>query len=221
MDSGDWAAIRSRLVLLEDGRLSHQRLELERVAVAEIREKRSHAGRMGGRPKANGKQNESKTKAPNPSPSLPSLENTHADFDNDFRRPGWAAEAWSKFVAVWNRTERASRWDPLTAPDGWVDHAATPGWLERAGQAMQRLPRCQFFANPLAVTQFFGMVDRILAGEFDNAKRTHGKPDEEAARRAALERKAREFAGLKPSEYRRPKELVGLTPELSIKKGDL
>jgi uncharacterized protein YdaU (DUF1376 family) len=228
MEPGDWAAIRSRLVVLDDGRLTHQRLELERVAVSEIREKRAEAGRRGGRPKANekqneskskanGKQNESKTKAPYPSPSLPSLEHTHADADDEFRRPGWAADAWSEFVAVWNRTERAARWEPLTAPDGWVDHAASPGWLNRAGQAMQRLPRCQFFGNPLAVTQFFGMVDRILAGEFDNPKRTHGKPDEDAARRAALDRKAREFAGLKPSEYRRPKELVGLTPDLSLK----
>jgi len=82
MEPGDWAAIRSRLLVLDDGRLTHQRLELERVAVSEIREKRAEAGRMGGRPKANGKQtesktkanekqNESKTKAPYPSPSLP------------------------------------------------------------------------------------------------------------------------------------------------------
>jgi uncharacterized protein YdaU (DUF1376 family) len=82
MEPGDWSAIRSRLLVMDDGRLTHQRLELERVAVSEIREKRAEAGRMGGRPKANGKQtesktkangkqNESKTKAPYPSPSLP------------------------------------------------------------------------------------------------------------------------------------------------------
>ena len=82
MEPRDWAAVRARLVALDDGRLTHQRLELERMAVAEIREKRSDAGRRGGRPKANGKQNESKseanakqteskTKAPYPSPSLP------------------------------------------------------------------------------------------------------------------------------------------------------
>jgi hypothetical protein len=35
---------------------------------------------------------------------------------------------------------------------------------------MHRLPSCQFFDKPLAVTRFFEYLDRILAGEFDNAK---------------------------------------------------
>jgi uncharacterized protein YdaU (DUF1376 family) len=225
MDSGDWPAIRSRLIVLDDGRLSHQRLELERVAVAEIREKRAEAGRLGGRPKANGKQNESKTKAnakqtesktkaPYPSPSLPSSENTHTSADDDFRRPGWAADAWSEFVAVWNSTERAARWEPLLAPDGWLDHAASPGWMDRARAAMTRLPRCRFFENPLAVTQFFGFVDRILAGEFDHAKRKHGsQPEDKPPPKAWKDQ-------YQPAPYRRPKELVGLTPDLSLKDED-
>lgn len=73
-------------------------------------------------------------------------------------------------MASWNVTERAARWEPLTAPLGWVDYAASPGWLERARQAMARLPMCEFFERPLAVTKFFEFVDRILAGEFDNAR---------------------------------------------------
>lgn len=88
---------------------------------------------------------------------------------DDFRQSGWAADEWDRFVASWNVTERAARWDPLTAPHGWVEFAASPGWLDRAKQAMARLPRCEFFERPLAVTKFFEFVDRILAGEFDNA----------------------------------------------------
>lgn len=56
------------------------------------------------------------------------------------------------------------------APDGWVDRAASPGWLAKAREAMARLPACEFFDTPLAVTRFFEYVDRILAGEFDTAK---------------------------------------------------
>jgi uncharacterized protein YdaU (DUF1376 family) len=237
MEPGDWSAIRSRLLVLDDGRLTHQRLELERVAVSEIREKRAEAGRMGGRPKANGKQNESKTKAsdkqsesktkaPNPSPSLPSSGNTHTppDGGNEFRKPGWAADAWAEFVAKWNATDRAAKWEPLTAPAGWVDHAANPGWLERAQQALARLPACKFFENPLAVTKFFEFVDRILAGEFDNQPRRHGRtstsPDD-AERKAALERKAAEFAGYRPAPYRRPKELAGLAHDKKLTEEDL
>lgn len=94
---------------------------------------------------------------------------THTAGD-EFRKPGWAADEWQRFVGSWNVTERAARWEPLTAPGQWVDLAATPGWLERARQAMARLPRCEFFDTPVAVTRFFEYVDRILAGEFDHAK---------------------------------------------------
>lgn len=48
---GDWKAIRQRLVLLDEGkgteRLSHQRLELERAAVADLKESKSRAGQDG------------------------------------------------------------------------------------------------------------------------------------------------------------------------------
>lgn len=56
------------------------------------------------------------------------------------------------------------------APDGWVDLAASPGWLDKAREALARLPTCEFFRDPVAVTRFFAYVDRILAGEFDIAK---------------------------------------------------
>jgi hypothetical protein len=231
MDSEDWEAICSRLVLLDPGtpseRLSHQRLELERVAVAELKAKKAAAGKMGGRPKAegkqtesktkagtpqNGKQNESKTKAPTPTPTL--LENTHTarEAESEFRKPGWAATEWAAFVAVWNSTERAAKWTLLTAPDGWVDSAASPGWLDKARAAVERLPRCRHFGNPLAVTQLLnpGFVDRILAGEFDNSKSARGQPDAKPPPKAWKDE-------YRPAPYRRPKELAALTPDLSLK----
>lgn len=195
MEPGDWAAIRSRLTAMDDGRLTHQRLELERVAVAEIREDRARAGRAGGqararnlanakqtcsKPVANGlanaKQTASKSVAPNPSPSLPLSvpfpeEETHTHTaESDFRQPGWAADEWQRFVAVWNVTERAEPWPHFTPPDGWVDLAATPGWIQRANEALARLPSREYFDRPLPVTRFFDFVDRIRAGEFADPK---------------------------------------------------
>jgi hypothetical protein len=89
---------------------------------------------------------------------------------------------------------------------------------------MARLPACKFFENPLAVTKFFEFVDRILAGEFDNQPRRHGRaaaaPDD-AERKAALERKAAEFAGYRPAPYRRPKEVVALADNLKLTEEDL
>jgi uncharacterized protein YdaU (DUF1376 family) len=177
MEPGDWETIRSRLTVMDDGRLTHERLELERIAVAEIREKRSEAGRKGGKAKANtlanGLQTSSKSVAPNPSPSLPIREETHTHTPaepDDFRQPGWAADEWQRFVAAWNVTERAEPWPHLTAPDGWADLAATPGWLQRAREALARLPSRQYFNRPLPVTRFFDFVDRIRAGEFADPK---------------------------------------------------
>lgn len=167
MDFQDWEAIRSRLVLIDEGtpseRLSHQRLELEREAVAELKAKKAAAGKMGGRPKANGKQtesktkadapqngkqNESKTKAPTPTPTL--LENTHTarEAESEFCQPGWAATEWAAFVAVWNSTERAAKWTQLTAPDGWVDSVASPGWLDKARACCQSATRVPALREP-------------------------------------------------------------------------
>jgi hypothetical protein len=96
---------------------------------------------------------------------------THTPAEPDvFRQPGWAADEWSRFVAAWNVTERAEPWPHLTAPDGWADLAATPGWLQRAREALARLPSRQYFDRPLPVTRFFDYVDRIRAGEFADPK---------------------------------------------------
>lgn len=113
------------------------------------------------------------TSTSTPTSSLREERNTHTtrgDGFSDFSKPGWAADEWERFAAVWNATERATPWRSLMAPSSWVDLAAAPGWLDRAREALGRLPRCQWFGDPVAVTRFFEYVDRILAGEFDHAK---------------------------------------------------
>jgi uncharacterized protein YdaU (DUF1376 family) len=189
LEPDDWQQIRERLTVLEDGRLSHDRLERERVAVADIREERAKAGKAGGEAKArnlanakqasskhlaNAKQTGSKSVAPYPSLILEENTHTHTAAGDEFRQPGWAADEWQQFVAEWNATGRAVPWTALGPPSTWVDYAASPGWLGRAREAMARLPSCQWFEQSLAVTRFFDYVDRILAGEFDNAKSRAG-----------------------------------------------
>lgn len=235
-----WSVLEQKFPACEDGMRRNARMEQHREKCQELKEKRSESGRLGGRQKANGKQNESKTqsktkanseakqKPPTPTPTPTSSlreENTHTpharEADDEFRKPGWAASEWDAFCGLWNATKRAARWEPLVAPSGWVDAAASPGWLDKARQALARLPRCEFFENPLAVTKFIepGWVDRILAGEFDQAKRQpSGRPDPDADRRSQLARKAQEFAGLKPAPYRRPHEVVALADSLRVKE---
>ncbi len=190
-----WQLLATKFPVGDDGLRRNARMEEHRAKAEVLKEARAEAGRAGGsksqanrkqtvkqnssKPQANGEANgQAKVKPPSPSPSpssssLRSEEEIHTHThtaDADFRQPGWAAEEWQRFVASWNVTERAEPWRPLTAPDSWVDLAASPGWLEKARQAIARLPQCEWFDRPLAVTQFFKHVDRILAGEFDNAK---------------------------------------------------
>jgi uncharacterized protein YdaU (DUF1376 family) len=121
--------------------------------------------------------------SPSPSPntsSSPSSSSRGEEEQNTTRaafgrEAGWAAEEWERFLAVWNRTQRAKPWTALTAPSGWVDLAASPGWLGRAHEAAGRLPACEYFSDPVAITRFFEYVDRILAGEFDNAKQRQAR----------------------------------------------
>jgi uncharacterized protein YdaU (DUF1376 family) len=114
------------------------------------------------------------TSTPTSTSSLREEINTHTHTaEDDFRQPGWAADEWQRFVTVWNVTERAEPWPHLTAPDGWADLAATPGWLQRASEAMARLPSRQYFDRPLPLTKFFDFMDRIRAGEFADPKVQH------------------------------------------------
>ena len=188
LEPDEWQQIRERLTVLEDGRLSHDRLERERVAVAEMSAKKSEAGKKGNVVRWGGgndrktiaersqtvSQSDRKPIAPYPSLILEENTHTHTAAGDDFRQPGWAADEWQRFVAEWNATGRAVPWTALGPPSTWVDYAASPGWLGRAREAMARLPSCQWFEQSLAVTRFFDYVDRILAGEFDNAKSRAG-----------------------------------------------
>lgn len=184
-----------------DERLSHPRLELEREAVEKLRQKRSSAGKKGNSARwsgqstggdiANGSQadrkfiakrspGDRKTIAPTPTPNPTPIDTDNTtragDPDRDTYGPeaGWALREWERFASAWERTERAKPWAPLQPPDGWVDYAASPGWLGKAHDALARLPGCQWFDQPVAITRFFVYVDRILAGEFDSPKHDGG-----------------------------------------------
>ena len=48
-----------------------------------------------------------------------------------------------------------------------------------------------------------------------------GRRPEDVDRQAHLERKASEFAGLRPAPYRRPHEVAALSTDLKLKEDDL
>jgi uncharacterized protein YdaU (DUF1376 family) len=197
-----WPMLADKFPVDVDGLRRNPRLEKHRGRCVELKEKRVEAAKRAAAAKAaaiaaranveqscsnrgaNAEQTQgnrgAKTNHPTPTSTPTSTSslreeiNTHTHTaEDEFRQPGWAADEWQRFATVWNATERAEPWPHLTAPDGWTDLAATPGWLQRAREALARLPSRQFFDRPLPVTRFFDYIERIRAGEFADPKAQH------------------------------------------------
>lgn len=106
-------------------------------------------------------------------------------------------------------------WKLQAPPDKVADRLAEEGWFEKALAAIEALPRCRYFADPVTLPQLVspGFVDKVLGGQFDNPReqrRSPGRPDDrpppqafsgddaarfEATRRKMLEELAAKAAG--------------------------
>jgi hypothetical protein len=63
-------------------------------------------------------------------------------------------------------------WKLPNAPDKVSDRLAEEGWFDKALAAIQALPRCKYFRDPVTLPQLVaaGFVDKVLGGQFDNAR---------------------------------------------------
>lgn len=73
-------------------------------------------------------------------------------------------------------------WKLPTPPDKVADRLQEPGWFEKALAAIEALPRCRYFRDPVTLPQLVadGFVDKVLGGQFDNPReqRGHRGPDD-------------------------------------------
>lgn len=94
---------------------------------------------------------------------------------------GWETlrTAWAEAV----KRKHGKAWCLPTAPDKLADRLDEPGWFEKALAAIEALPRCRYFADPVTLPQLVapGFVDKILGGQFDNPRhaRQAGRPGED------------------------------------------
>jgi hypothetical protein len=53
-----------------------------------------------------------------------------------------------------------------------ADRLAEDGWFAKALAAIEALPRCKYFRDPVTLPQLVskGFVDKVLGGQFDNAR---------------------------------------------------
>jgi hypothetical protein len=130
------------------------------------------------------------------------------------RSPAKPAVSWSS-ESGWQGITDADRSEWVAAFPGAVldqELAKATAWLRanptRAGRRNWR----SFLVRWLARCQDKGGTVR------EPGRRPDG---DDAARRAQLDRKAREFAGMRPAPYRRPAEAVALAEALKLKEEDL
>jgi hypothetical protein len=98
---------------------------------------------------------------------------------NSSSSPGGAAlgqedaqpAGWDTLRAAW-KAGKGRPWQLPTPPDKAADRLAEEGWFEKALTAIDRLPACRYFRDPVTLPQFVaaGFVDKILGGQFDNAR---------------------------------------------------
>lgn len=84
--------------------------------------------------------------------------------------PGWDTlrKAWAEAV----RKGHGKPWSLPTAPDKLADRLNEPGWFEKFLAAVEALPRCKYFRDPVTLPQLVapGFVDKVLGGQFDNPR---------------------------------------------------
>ena len=90
--------------------------------------------------------------------------------------PGWETlrTAWAKGTG--------RPWKLHDPPDKVADRLAEDGWFAKALAAIDALPRCRYFRDPVTLPQLVapGFVDKVLGGQFDNPReqRPTGRPDD-------------------------------------------
>lgn len=78
---------------------------------------------------------------------------------------------WDTLRKAW-KAGKGRPWTLPTPPDKAADRLAEDGWFGKALAAIDRLPACRYFRDPVTLPQFVapGFVDKILGGQFDNPR---------------------------------------------------
>ena len=96
---------------------------------------------------------------------------------NSSSSPGSAAQGQEQ-PAGWDTLRKAwaagtgRPWKLPSAPEKVAERLAEEGWFEKALAAIQELPRCKYFRDPVTLPQLVakGFVDKVLGGQFDNPR---------------------------------------------------
>jgi hypothetical protein len=78
---------------------------------------------------------------------------------------------WEALRRAW-KAGKGRPWNLPDPPEKAAERLAEPGWYAKALAAIEALPRCRYFRDPVTLTQLVepGWVDKILGGQFDNPR---------------------------------------------------
>ena len=179
-----WALLEPKFPVGDDGIRRNQRLEEHREKALKARLKRAEAGRKGGQRKAQAKPQQSssnataKLKQPEPEPE------PYSSFQEEGgqRQPSPAEDppatppkrssvsggAWQSFLERWNAGAGA-RWRSKRPPPEAIRAIGDEGWLDVALAAIDHLPNCKYFEQPVDLPLFCrpGSVDKVVGHAYD------------------------------------------------------
>jgi len=92
------------------------------------------------------------------------------------RQVGCASpESWETLRKAWNAGP-GRKWTLPTPPDKTADRLAEDGWFAQSLAAIDRLPKCRFFSDPVTLIQFVkpGFVEKVLGGQYDSPRQPKG-----------------------------------------------
>ena len=228
-----WHVLHDKFPVEQDGMRRNQRLEEHRARAVELRKKRSEAGRAGASARfaqANAQQTHSNRMAnvkhpPSPSPSTSPSESSAVAEDVSQQAAPVVAPSDPPRRRNRSRPKDAIYWD---CDDGWqgITDADRSTWatafpactlnieLVRAAEWLR--------ANPTKARK--SNWRRFLVSWLTRSQdkggtiRSAGKTPEDMAKKALVERKAKEFSAYQPAPYRRPKEVAALAESLKLKE---
>jgi uncharacterized protein YdaU (DUF1376 family) len=81
-------------------------------------------------------------------------------------------DVWARLRGAWN-AGCGVRWRSSRPSETVKAALCESGWIELAMQAIEHLPKCRYFDDPVTLNQFCkpGFVDEVLGGKWNNPKR--------------------------------------------------
>jgi uncharacterized protein YdaU (DUF1376 family) len=126
-------------------------------------------------------------------------------------RDGDSEKSWPAFRKAWNDGVGV-KWRSSRPSETVKAALAECGWMALALQAIQHLPKCKYFDDPVTLNQFCkpGFVDEVLGGKWNNPKRPkHGNDFGNATA------PPRAFTGAEAEAFERTRKKLSVSKEVS------